>query len=117
MIFKRWKTPKAKSKEEPDELTKKVIQVLKNLYDPEIPVNIYDLGLIYYLEVSAEGAVDIQMTMTSPNCPVIDTLPGWVRNSVEYLPEIKACEVEVIWDPPWSRDMLSDAAKLDLGIL
>lgn len=94
-----------------------VISAIKTVYDPEIPVNVYDLGLIYEVDVSAEGNVNIVMTLTSPNCPVAESLPAEVKEAVADLPGITNVEVNMTFDPPWDRDMLSDEALLELGLL
>jgi len=94
-----------------------VINAIKTVYDPEIPVNVYDLGLIYEVDVSAEGNVNIVMTLTSPNCPVAESLPAEVKETVADLPGITNVEVNMTFDPPWDRDMLSDEALLELGLL
>ncbi len=99
------------------EVEKQIIHVLKNIYDPEIPVNIYEIGLIYEIKTDDDLHVNILMTLTSPNCPVADSLPAEVKDKVEDLKGVKSCEVELTFDPPWSEDMLSDEAKLDLGLL
>lgn len=90
---------------------------LRTIYDPEIPVNIYDLGLVYAILVDDEGAVKIEMTLTAPGCPVAGEMPGWVADAVEPLPGIKQVEVELVWDPPWTMDRLTDEARLELGYL
>jgi len=98
------------------EVEEKVLGTLKTVYDPEIPVNICDLGLIYVMDVDEENKhVDIQMTLTAPGCPVAGTFPDTVRLTVEGLAEVDTCEVELVWYPPWSPDMMSEAAKLELG--
>jgi FeS assembly SUF system protein len=94
----------------------KVIEALKEVYDPEIPVNIYELGLIYDIQVDAENKVMVKMTLTAPACPVAGTLPGEVERRIEAIPEVKAATVELVWDPPWSRDRMSEAALLQLGM-
>lgn len=94
-----------------------VISAIKTVYDPEIPVNVYDLGLIYEVDVNADGAVKIVMTLTSPNCPVAESLPAEVKETVADLPGITNVEVNMTFDPPWDRDMLSDEALLELGLL
>ncbi len=99
-----------------DILRQKVIQVLRQIHDPEIPVNIYELGLIYDLSVAETGEVKIQMTLTAPSCPVAGSLPPEVKSRVAALPGVKEVEVELTWDPPWSMDRMSDAARLQLGI-
>ena len=95
----------------------KVIAVLRTVYDPEIPVNIYDLGLIYDLKISDEGKVDIDMTLTAPGCPVAQTFPGTVENAVSQVEEVSEAHVELVWDPPWTQDRMSDEVKLQLGLL
>ena len=95
----------------------KVIEALKQVYDPEIPVNIYELGLIYDIAVNLDDTVHVKMTLTAPACPVAGTLPGEVEKQVESVPEVKSAEVELVWDPPWSRDRMSEAALLQLGML
>jgi FeS assembly SUF system protein len=94
----------------------KVIAALSSVYDPEIPVNIYELGLIYKIDIDAERNVKIQMTLTAPACPVAGTLPGEVEKKVEEIDEVKKATVELVWDPPWSRDMMSESALLQLGM-
>ena len=98
-------------------LTEKVVAVLRTVYDPEIPVNIYDLGLIYDLKVNAQGKVDIDMTLTAPGCPVAQTFPGTVENAVSQVEEVSEAHVELVWDPPWTQDRMSDEVKLQLGLL
>ncbi len=99
-----------------DELRSRVIEALKTVYDPEIPVNIYDLGLIY--DVSFHGAfVHVDMTLTAPGCPVAHTFPGMVERSVELVPGISGAAVELVWDPPWTPDLISEAARLELGLI
>ena len=96
--------------------TEPVIEVLKTVYDPEIPVNIYELGLIYKIAVDPEGICAIDMTLTSPACPVAGTLPPEVEQKIAALETITGAKVEVVWDPPWNPDMMSEAAKLELGM-
>ena len=95
----------------------KVIEALQKVYDPEIPVNIYELGLIYDIAVNPDDTVHIKMTLTAPACPVAGSLPGEVERQVESVPEVKSATVELVWDPPWSRDRMSEAAQLQLGML
>lgn len=95
----------------------KIVQVLKTIYDPEIPVDIYELGLIYDVFVSEEKEAKILMTLTSPNCPVAETLPVEVEEKVKTLDEIDDAEVEITFDPTWTQDMMSEEAKLELGFL
>jgi FeS assembly SUF system protein len=100
----------------PDELKTAVIEAIKTVYDPEIPVNIWEVGLIYDVSVNSDGAVAIQMTLTSPACPVAGSLPGEVEMAVKGVAGVKDARVELVWDPPWHPDMMSEAAKLELGI-
>jgi FeS assembly SUF system protein len=94
-----------------------VVKKLKSIYDPEIPVDIYELGLIYDVMINEDNEVKILMTLTSPNCPVAETLPKEVEDKVKTIPEIKSCDVEITFDPPWSKDLMSEEAKLELGML
>lgn len=98
-------------------LGEKIVRVLKTIYDPEIPVDIYELGLIYDVFVNEDNEVKILMTLTSPNCPVAETLPMEVEEKVKSLNEVKDAEVEITFDPPWSQDLMSEEAKLELGML
>jgi FeS assembly SUF system protein len=93
-----------------------IIEALKTVYDPEIPVNIYDLGLIYRVDVD-DGAVEVDMTLTSPACPVAGSLPHEVGRVVDAVPEVKQTTVKLVWDPPWSQERMSDEAQLQLGLL
>ncbi len=98
-------------------LTEQVIGVLRTLYDPELPVNVYDLGLIYAIDVEPDaGKVHIQMTLTAPGCPVAQTFPGVVERALCALPEVHETCVELVWDPPWDRSRMSEAARLTLGL-
>ena len=100
------------------ELGGKVIDVLRQIFDPEIPVNIYDLGLIYKIDIGEDLVARIEMTLTAPNCPVAESLPEEVRSRVtEEVEEIKDTIVEIVFEPPWSKDMISEAALLELGLL
>ena len=99
------------------DLYEKVIDALKEIYDPEIPVNIYDLGLIYGIDVADAGHVTVSMTLTTPNCPVAETMPGEVELRVGSVPGVATAEVNLIWDPPWDPQKMSDEAKLELGML
>lgn len=103
--------------QELDKLGDKIVNVLKTIYDPEIPVDIYELGLIYDVFVSEENDAKILMTLTSPNCPVAESLPLDVENKVKSLEEINGCEVEITFDPTWTQEMMSEEAKLELGML
>lgn len=94
-----------------------VIDVLRSIYDPEIPVDIYELGLIYDVQVSDEADVRILMTLTSPNCPVAESLPEEVKEKTRSLDKVNQVEVEITFDPPWTKDLMSEEAKLELGIL
>jgi FeS assembly SUF system protein len=94
-----------------------VIDALKRVFDPEIPVNIYDLGLIYELKVDDHSNVKITMTLTAPNCPIAEDMPGIVTDEVKTVEGVKDVNVELVFDPPWDFDKISDAAKLDLGLL
>ena len=98
------------------ELKDKVIAEIKKIYDPEIPVNIYDLGLIYDVKVDKENVVEIKMTLTTPNCPVAESLPKEVKEGAMQVEGIEDVDLELVWDPPWSKDMMSDAAKLELNL-
>lgn len=97
-------------------LQDKVIEVLRTCYDPEIPVNIYELGLIYEAKVDVSGEVNIRMTLTAPNCPAAGSLPGEVESKVKALPEVTAAKVEVVWEPPWDPSRMTEAARLQLGM-
>jgi len=99
------------------ELGEKIVRILKTIYDPEIPVDIYELGLIYDVLVNEDNEVKILMTLTSPNCPVAETLPVEVEEKVKSLDAIKDAEVEITFDPPWTQELMSEEAKLELGLL
>jgi FeS assembly SUF system protein len=99
------------------ELQQAVIDALKEIYDPEIPVNIYDLGLIYGVDVDDEADATITMTLTTPHCPVAETMPGEVELRASSVPGIRDAEVNLVWDPPWSPEKMSDEARLELGML
>lgn len=94
-----------------------IIEALKGIYDPEIPVNIYDLGLIYHIFVDPQGRVKIAMTLTSPGCPVAQTFPSTVENVINNVADVSETQVELVWDPPWTSENISEAAKLQLGLL
>ena len=98
-------------------LGKKIVRVLKTIFDPEIPVDIYELGLIYDVFVNEDNDVKILMTLTTPNCPVAESLPQEVKEKVRELDEVNEVELELTFDPPWTRDLISDEAKLELGFL
>ncbi len=99
------------------QLGESIVKVLKTIYDPEIPVDIYELGLIYDVMVNEDNEVKILMTLTSPNCPVAESLPQEVEEKVTKIDGVKAAEVEITFDPPWTRDLMSEEAKLELGML
>ncbi len=101
---------------EKDILEKAIIEKLKTIFDPEIPLNIYDLGLIYKLDIDDDNNVKIEMTLTSPNCPVADSMPNEVGEKVGNLEGVKSAYVELVWDPPFSKDMMTEEARLLLGI-
>ena len=98
------------------ELEKNIINALCTIYDPEIPVNIYELGLIYDVIIEKSNNVKIKMTLTSPNCPVAESLPNEVKNSVKEIKEVEKVDLELVWDPPWNKSMMSEAAKLELNL-
>ena len=99
------------------ELGEKIVKILKTIYDPEIPVDIYELGLIYDVFVNEDMDVKILMTLTTPNCPVAETLPLEVEEKIRSIDEVKSAEVEITFDPPWNQDLMSEEAKLALGML
>ena len=101
----------------PQELGDKIVTVLKTIYDPEIPVDIYELGLIYDVFVNEDSDVKILMTLTTPNCPVAETLPAEVEEKVQSLDCVKSAVVEITFDPPWTQELMSEEAKLELGML
>jgi FeS assembly SUF system protein len=100
-----------------EDLRENIIAVLRTIYDPEIPVNILDLGLIYMLDIDDQGKVEIEMTLTAPACPVAGTFPGVVEARVAEVPGVNSVHVELVWEPPWSVDSLSEEVRLELGIL
>ena len=106
-----------KGKIDTDLIGEKVVSVLKTIYDPEIPVDIYELGLIYDVFVNEDCDVKIIMTLTSPNCPVAESLPKEVEEKIESIKTIKSAKVEITFDPPWNKDLMSEEAKLELGLL
>jgi FeS assembly SUF system protein len=99
------------------EIEIKVLGALRTIYDPELPVNIYDLGLIYEVAVDETDAVRVKMTLTAPACPVAGSLPGEVERKIESIPEVRTADVELVWEPPWTRDRMSEEAMLDLGMM
>lgn len=104
--------------QDPETLKERTVAVLKTIFDPELPVNIYDLGLIYDIECGTDGVIELKMTLTSPGCPVAQTFPGIVEARVAADVEgAVAAQVELVWDPPWTADLLTDEVRLDLGLL
>ena len=99
------------------ELENEIVKELKTIYDPEIPVDVFELGLIYEIRINENHEVDIDMTLTSPNCPVAETLPKEVEDKVRAMEEVIECRVHIVFDPPWDKDMMSEEAKLELGFL
>ncbi len=100
-----------------EQVREAIIKALRSVYDPEIPVNLYDLGLIYRIDIAPNGEVDIDMTLTAPACPVAGMMPVMVRNAVKAVEGVGEVRVELVWDPPWSPEQMSDEAKLQLGML
>ena len=98
------------------ELKEKIIEEIKKIYDPEIPVNIYELGLIYDVKVDENNSVKVKMTLTTPNCPVAESLPKEVKDSIMEIKEVKNVDLELVWEPPWDKSMMSEAAKLELNL-
>ncbi|MDJ1014910.1 MAG: SUF system Fe-S cluster assembly protein [Paracoccaceae bacterium] len=94
-----------------------IVDACRTVFDPEIPVNIYDLGLVYTVEVNDDSDVNVIMTLTAPGCPVAGEMPGWVADAIEPLPGVRTVNVELTWDPPWGMDMMSDEARLELGFM
>ena len=102
--------------EEIDRMTSDIVAALKTVYDPEIPADIYELGLIYRVDIGDDRRVAIDMTLTAPGCPVAGEMPGWVEDAVKEIPEIRSCTVELVFDPPWDPSRMSDEAKLQLNM-
>ena len=98
------------------ELKEKVVSEIKKIYDPEIPVNIYELGLIYKIEIIETNKVNLEMTLTSPNCPVAESLPKMVKDNILKLDGVDDVDLKLVWDPPWNKDKMSEAAKLELNL-
>ena len=98
------------------ELIEKIVSEIKKIYDPEIPVNIYELGLIYKIEIKEAKKVNIDMTLTSPNCPVAESLPNMVKDNILKLEGVEDVDLKLVWDPPWTPDKMSEAAKLELNL-
>lgn len=107
----------SKKLKNPNELGEDIVNVLKTIFDPEIPVDIYELGLIYDVFVNEDNDVKVLMTLTTPNCPVAESLPLEVKNKINEMDDVKSAEVEMTFDPPWSKDLMSEEAKLELGFL
>jgi FeS assembly SUF system protein len=107
----------AKRRKEVDSLGDQVIEALRTVYDPEIPVNIFELGLVYKIDVDDRNAVHIDMTLTSPMCPVAETLPEEVKSKVEAIEGVTGATVDVVWDPPWNPSMMTEEAQLELGMM
>ena len=97
-------------------LKDKIITEVKKIYDPEIPVNIYDLGLIYNIEIKNDNEAYVEMTLTSPNCPVAESLPKMVKENINSVEGVKKVELKLVWNPPWTKDMMSEEAKLELNL-
>ncbi|MDT8856085.1 SUF system Fe-S cluster assembly protein [Paracoccaceae bacterium Fryx2] len=110
-------TPLIKPSTTEHPLYETVVEACRSVFDPEIPVNIFDLGLIYTIEITPENEVGIVMTLTAPGCPVAGEMPGWVADAVEPLPGVKQVNVEMTFEPPWGMEMMSDEAKLELGFM
>ncbi|MGF1546023.1 MAG: SUF system Fe-S cluster assembly protein [Thiotrichales bacterium] len=100
-----------------DSLPERVLSALRTVYDPEIPVNVYDLGLIYRLDVTDDGDVDVDMTLTAPACPVAELMPVMVEKAIRLVDGVTAVKVQLVWDPPWTMDRMTDEAKLEVGLL
>lgn len=94
-----------------------IVEACRTVFDPEIPVNIYDLGLIYTIKISEESDVKVIMTLTAPGCPVAGEMPGWVQDAVSMVPGVRSIDVEMTWEPQWGMDMMSDEARLELGFM
>ena len=115
--FLAQKPPVAQAGEPGGDLYEAVVDALKDIFDPEIPVNIYDLGLIYGVEVTPDGDAVVTMTLTTPHCPVAESMPGEVELRVGSVPGVRDAEVNLVWDPPWGPDKMTDEARLELGML
>jgi FeS assembly SUF system protein len=101
---------------DPSDIENGIVEALKKVFDPEIPVNIYELGLIYDVDIQEGGKVQVKMTLTSPGCPVAGSLPGEVKAKVEAVPGVASAEIDLVWDPAWNPSMMSEAARLQLGM-
>ncbi|MGB5260059.1 MAG: SUF system Fe-S cluster assembly protein [Gammaproteobacteria bacterium] len=109
-------TPGTDTRPADDSLEARIIDAMRSVFDPEIPVNIYDLGLIYGLDINADADVSVRMTLTAPGCPVAGILPEQVANAIRAVDGVNAVQVELVWDPPWDQDCMSDEARLTLGL-
>ena len=98
------------------ELKEKIVSEIKKIYDPEIPVNIYELGLIYKIEIDDKNKVEVEMTLTSPNCPVAESLPKMVKDNILSVEGVSDVDLKLVWDPPWTKEKMSEAAKLELNL-
>jgi FeS assembly SUF system protein len=116
MFLKKEKIQTETSPVNKQELEEKIIETLKTCYDPEIPVDIFELGLIYEIKIDNDANVNIKMTLTSPACPVAGSLPGEVELKIKSIPGVQSIKIELVWSPPWDRDMMSDVAKVELGM-
>ena len=103
--------------ESTSELENKVIEILKTIYDPEIPVDVFELGLIYEVKIDSKANIEIIMTLTSPNCPVAESMPKEIETKIANYPKFNSCKVNIVFDPPWNKDMMSEEALLELGFL
>lgn len=110
-------TPLIKPSDTDHPLYDAVVEACRTVHDPEIPVNIYDLGLIYTVEINDAGEVDVIMSLTAPGCPVAGEMPGWVQGAIELVPGVQKCAVDLVWEPQWGMDMMSDEARLELGFM
>lgn len=110
-------TPLIKPSNTEHPLHEAIVEACRSVYDPEIPVNIYDLGLIYTIEINDENEVHVIMSLTAPGCPVAGEMPGWVADAIEPLPGVKQVDVDLAWEPPWGMEMMSDEARLELGFM
>ena len=100
-----------------DDIRENIVEVLRNIHDPEIPVNIYDMGLIYEVAVDEQGSTEVTMTLTSPSCPVAESLPVEVEQKVRNVPGVSEAKVNLVWEPQWTPDKMTEAARLDLGLM
>ncbi len=110
-------TPLIKPSTTDHDLYDTIVEGIRTVFDPEIPVNIYDLGLVYTIEINDQNEVNVIMTLTAPGCPVAGEMPGWVAEAIEPIAGVKQVDVELTWEPPWGMDMMSDEARLELGFM